>query len=231
MLLNRRNIFICLLLTFVSIIMIIISTILSENSVIWTVILNIFISLLGGFILTLFTSFTAFFTIRREYFIEYYGEMMNLKNIFASYINCFKFNFNDIKYTKTVNFKSDKFNTEIVKKFIDNFNCFVNYDYNKIWHIHDDYCSLFKSRKKDKIFIEMNSMLLFFNKYNIIYNTRFSQEKALYEQGVHDEYLYYQNVILPLSNNILGLDDEMKNIVNMINSFMLHSRLRKLNLK
>lgn len=207
---NKKVFWWSLLFFCLSIIGIVIFNILYKNYPcysIFSIFLNIFISLVGGAMISLVTSSVSFYQLKKQYEIKFYSEISNIRNILKNLLNWFSWKYDEIKYNikNESNIDNNDFNNVLDNIILNNNNCvkefaniitkYIQYDFNNIYYILDDYCSFRLFKRNNKIRIKMYEIMNEINKHNILYDEKMNLTFTLYKQGTYDEYILYENII------------------------------------
>lgn len=226
MILNKKIFWISIFLSVVSLIIILVSSFFSGW--ICNILFNIFISIFSGAIISIATSLITFLNSKRNYCIRYYSLLMNLRNLLLPYINWFAFNYKDVDYENPINEEIEEINNQIVRKFINYYSKIIDFNYDEIFVIFDDYCSLFSFKKEnDKIYSLMTSILKSFLDMLKVNDKKVKINLERYYQGTYPEYLIFENVIKKNYKTKELLNIDVKTFDNNINEFLRISKLKK----
>lgn len=204
------------------------------NCTSYSVFLNIFISLVGGALIGLVTALISFYNIKKQYEIKFYSEVKNIKNILADYTNWFNWNYDNVIYkvcdTESKVNKDDRKiifdNSDIyVRDFISIIEKFVNYDFNEIYYLIDDYCSLKLFKRDNKIRQQMGKIMRYVNKINILYDKNMGITYQLYKQGKYPEVVVYNNIISKIKEKYPNSNEVMTNLIRLLNDYMSYTRV------
>lgn len=207
-----------------------------KDCITYSIFLNIFISLVGGALIGLVTGLIVFNNTKKQYEIKFYSEIKNIKNILASYTNWFNWNYNKVIYKlETKDGKVDREDRKIVfnnndiyvRDFISIIEKFINYDFNEIYYIMDDYCSLNLFSRSNKIRIQMYKIMHFINTINILYDENMSITYQLYKQGNYNEELVYLNIIEKIKQKNPNSSEIMEKLIVLLKDYMSYTKIDK----
>lgn len=190
---------------------------------IYDIIKNIFISLVGGALLSAATSFVSYSNTRKQYIIRFSSQYTSLVNIIKQLANWYNWNYKEINYQN--NIKDSIGYDEKVKQFFDVQQKLYEYDFDKIYEVLDDFCELTYTKTPIQPF--MKSMLNMINKYNVNYMKKENESYTLYKQGTYNEYLLFENVIksfykLDINKGIAQLSNKQNEFLELtkINEYL-----------
>jgi len=193
---------------------------------------NIFISLVGGALISLVTSLVAFRQMKKQQEIKFYSEIKNLKELLKCLANLFVMDYskiiykleNEEKLSEEDRIEARKLifdNSDIyVKKFVSVISAYKNYNYNEIYYILDDYCSLCLFRRNNKIRKQMYRIMREINNHNVLYDKQMSITMTLYEQGQVPEVAVYNDILTPMKSKIKNNSDIVTKTTDLLNAFM-----------
>lgn len=205
-----------------------------EACISYSIFLNIFISLVGGALIGLVTGLISFCNIKKQYEIKFYSEVKNIKNILADYTNWFNWNYDNIIYKvcdaenkvnkddrKIVFDNSDTY----VRDFITIIEKFTNYDFNEIYYLIDDYCSLRLFRRDNKIRKQMGKIMRYINGINILYDKNMGITYQLYKQGKYPENVVYNNIISKIKEKYPDSNEVMIKLKGLLKDYMSYTKV------
>ena len=207
-----------------------------KDCITYSIFLNIFISLVGGALIGLVTGLIVFNNTKKQYEIKFYSEMKNIKNILASYTNWFNWNYNKVIYKlETKDGKVDREDRKIVfnnsdayvRDFISIIEKFINYDFNEIYYIMDDYCSLNLFSRNNNVRTQMYKIMHFVNSINILYNEKMSITYQLYKQGEYSEIIVYQNIIKEIKQKNPNSNEIMEKLNVLLKDYISFTKIDK----
>lgn len=230
---NTKKVFWFSIIVFiVSLIFIFVSSCLENDENKWSIVLNIFISLIGGAFLSAATAFISFMQTKKEYEIKFYSNVNTLNNILLKILNWYNGDYDKIDYKKTID--TSKLTLEqaetahhlvfdsmdnMVKDFVSLVVSFKEYNYDEMIYILDDYRGLFrnKTNKIKQIMIELRNKL---NKYNISYYPSMMNSYTLYEMGKYPEVAVYNDIVTPFLQETNIRSEELKNLLSLRKKYL-----------
>ena len=213
---NRTVFWISIGAAILSVIAIVVSVLLYNKygCEIYDIIKNIFISLVGGALLSAATSFVSYSNTRKQYIIRFSSQYTSLVNIIKKLANWYNWNYKEINYQN--NIKESIGYDEKVQQFFDIQQKLYEYDFDKIYEVLDDFCELAYTKTPIQPF--MKSMLNMINKYNVNYMKKENESYTLYKQGTYNEYLLFENVIKSFYK--LDINEGIAQLSNKQNEFL-----------
>ena len=204
---------------------------------IYSILLNIFISLIGGALISLISSLVAFCQIKKEYEIRFVSQIKCIRNLLGELINWFTWRNGDINFEleksielqktendNTLNFVKST-NDNLVDEFVKIVTNYSNYDFDKIYFILDDYCSLNLFNRNNSIRILMYDIMEQINKYNLLYDIEINTTLTLYKQKIYNSYIVYTNVIQVFNERYKNKSKIISNLNDKIKCYFCKTKI------
>lgn len=218
---NKHVFWFSSLLFLISVLFVILSVIYTPcNQTLWTILQNVFISVGGGALLSMATSYVSFKRIEKQQLLRFSGEFIKVENLIKRLYNSFAWDFDSIKYTTIKEIpeeitdieerlriygKNYEENSKIVEKFFSKIESITEYEYTTMHEILDDFCGLINS--DPKVRKQMQIMMTELSKYNIVYS-KLIKGYTLYRERQYDAYMFFYQVLVPMKDKLQkdGLD-------------------------
>ncbi len=230
---NTKKVFWFSIIIFViSLILIFVSSCLENDENEWGIVLNVFISLIGGAFLSAATAFISFMQTKKEYEIKFYSNVNTLNNILLKILNWYNWDYDKIDYKKTID--TSKLSLEQaetahhlvfdsmdnkVKDVVSLIVSFKEYNYDEMIYILDDYRGLFrnKTNKIKQIMIDLRNEL---NKFNIDYHQSMLNSYTLYEMGKCPEVAIYNDIVTPLLQETNIRNEKLSKLLSLRKTYL-----------
>ncbi len=230
---NTKKVFwLSIIVFFISLIFIYVSSYFNNDTNHWDIVLNVFIGLISGAFLSATTSYISFMQTKKDYQIKFYSNVVSLNNMLLDVLNWYQWNYEEIDYKKTIDTSNlslkqiekahhlifDKMDNH-VKDFVYLIENYKKYNYDDMVYILDDYRGLLKNKKNEikQVMISIRNLL---NKYNIVYYSSMMLSYTLYKMGRCPEVAIYNDVIVPLLRETDIKDEELKELLNLRKKYL-----------
>lgn len=205
------------------------------------VLLNIFISLLGGAFLSAVLAYVNFYSIKFQHeqnFNKYYVKCFELISHIANWyllkekmvnytVNYSGIDENDISARIKAKIDNNNANKPYIEDLYSRIVKMADFEFDSMYAITDDYCNTIwkpKERKIQGILEHMIKMTKAVREYDYLLDTQTNANVTRYEEGVADEYYFYLEVS-PFFKKLMG-ESRLDNLLQL-QSDLLH--LTKMN--
>lgn len=236
---NKEVCLFSLLGVLISMIGIIPCSIYKGDCVVIEVILNIFISLFAGAVLSVAAACVNFLITKREKtvaFITGYIAIFNRICNLADWYNIRKYKVNytvggnadDMDELLRAKEENDKQNAVIVKEFYCALKNISAFDFNELYCICDDYCNTIwrKENSKKGVKAQMIEMLSKVSQYDYLQNLEAQKFINFYEQKVYNEAIIFDKVV-PMFEAMVA-EDKIRELKRMESDLL---KTTKINIK
>lgn len=183
---------------------------------IYLILLNVFISMAGGALISCISTIIMFCQLKKQSEIKFFSEIKNLKNILLELVNWFNWKYANIDYTKF----SIENNDKIVADFVDIITKYINYDCNEIYYILDDYCSFIPCKRNNQTRLTMYALMNEINNHNILYDNNMNITLSLYKQKIYPSFAIYKNIITIINNKYFDKSEIVNTLNSLLNNYL-----------
>ena len=244
---NKKVFWISIATMLVSVTGIVLFTCLKDCNIWFEVMMNIFISLVGGAFLSAAVAVVNFYSIKFEYNKQFSVGYIECVNSIRSLTNWFRNIENKVEYKDSFpqidandfcgKSKAKMENSEKNQPYvIDLYNRVVaisKFDFNSLWNITDDYVDSIwhcKVKQEKSVLLQMIKMVELLADYDYLQYPEISQNITMYEQGTIDEYILYKGIASHFRTIVS--DSKMEQINKLQDDFLgmtkLNERMNKI---
>ena len=233
---NKKVFWFSIITTLVSAIGIIVLITLKDCQEWLEVLLNIFISFLGGAFLSAVLAYVNFYSIKFQHeqdFNKYYVKCFELISHIANWyllkekmvnytVNYSGIDENDISARIKAKIDNNNANKPYIEDLYSRIVKMADFEFDSMYAITDDYCNTIwkpKERKIQGILEHMIKMTKAVREYDYLLDTQTNANVTRYEEGVVDEYCFYREVS-PFFKKLMG-ESRLDNLLQL-QSDLLH---------
>lgn len=229
---SKKIFWFSIIIFLLSLFLILISSCLDSEENKWDILLNVFISLIGGAFLSAATAFISFMQTKKDYEIKFYSNVNSLNNILLKILNWYNWDYDKLRYGTTIDTSKMTLeqaeqahhmvfdgSDEKIKEFISLIVMYKEHNYDEMIYILDDYRGLFKNKgnKVKRIMIELRNEL---NNYNIDYHQSMINSYTLYEMGKIPEVAIYNDIVKPYLKETDIMNDKLNRLLEIRKTYL-----------
>ena len=239
---NKKVFWISIATMLVSVTGIVLFTCLKDCNVWFEVMLNIFISLVGGAFLSAAVAVVNFYSIKFEYNKQFSAGYIECVNSIRSLTNWFRNIENKVEYKDSfpqidandfcgkikAKMENIKKNQPYVIDLHDRVVAISKFDFNSLWNITDDYVDSIwrcKVKQEKSVLLQMIKMVELLADYDYLQYPEISQNITMYEQGTIDEYILYKGIASHFRTIVS--DSKMEQLNQLQHDFLIMTKLNK----